>query len=271
MSEQEPWEIARQKRLAALDWDSATRFWRLFPAPGRDRLDYWRQLVPVYLAALNERREGDALAVTAAIDAWPQSEAKNQRALTALLATGRLRQAWRAQQSARSASRAEWDAHEIAHQVGSRPLAEIPLYAGMIRCACQQLVCLPLDQWQALDEPAAAYRPEAVDTAIVAALAARIARAFNAPPQDAEQARECCGFDGEPIVWKTCLRALTEGIDAHGMDAANDGRFCGYYGSLRITIGQGEAWRMAVLAPFHFIDRLVWLGEQAARGDDGPA
>lgn len=271
MSEQESWEIARQKRLAALDWESATRFWRLFPVQSRDRLDYWRQLAPVYLAALNERRDGDALAVTAAIDAWPQSAAENQSALTALLTTGKLRQAWRAQRSARSASRAEWDALEIAHQVGSRPLAEIPLYDGMFRCACQQLVCLPLDQWQALDDPAAAYRPEMVDTAIVTALATRIARAFNAPPQDAERARECCGFHDEPIVWSTCLRALTEGIEAHGMDATDDGRLQGCYGCLRITLDQGQEWRMAVLAPFHFIDRLVWLGEQAARGDDGPA
>jgi hypothetical protein len=269
MPEQAPWQIEREQRLAALDWAAATRFWPLFPTNCVDRLDYWRQLAPVYLAAFNEAHAGDGFKVTATVDAWPQTEAEHQAALRALLTTGKLRQAWRVQRSSRPAVREEWEALEAVHREGSRPLAEIPLYSGMIRCACQQLVCLPLEQWRALDDPAVPYRPETVASAIVAALAARIARAFNAPPQDAERARECCGVDGDPIVWSTSLRGFTEPIDGHGMAVTDDGplgeHFGGYYGCLRITLGEGEEWRMAVLAPNHFIDRLIWLGEEAAR------
>lgn len=264
-----PWHNERLKETR--DWDFATRFWPLFPKVAHEnavqseaaerRLAYWLQLAPVYLAALNAPCDECTLRVTASIEFWPQTEAEHQVTLANLLGTSQLRAAWYAQNTSRPDTAAQSEALETAHRECSRPLAEIPLYSGMFRCACQLLVCLPLEQWQALDNPHGTYQPGLVDTAMVNALATRIAYAFNAPPQDPDLARYRFDFDGDPVVWRPSLCNLTNPMNGHGMGVTETGQYRGYYGCLRIIIGQGEEWRMAVLAPNHFIDRLIWLSE----------
>lgn len=252
-----------QAQAAAQDDARAMRFWPLFPNPAAEPLDYWRQLAPVYLAALNEACADDALVVQAEVEAWPQTEAEHQAALTALLTTGRLRQAWRALKAGYTASggNERWEMVEIIHMLHSRPLAEIPSYAGYCRTTCHQLVCLPLAEWRALDNPALAYRPSAADKAVVAALATRVAHAFNVPPQETGQVRDCPGFN-RPIVWSAGLGLLTEPLNCHGIAVKEDGRFDGYCGVLRLVLNTGEEWRMAVLAPGHFIRILMRVDEE---------
>lgn len=71
--------------------------------------------------------------VQAEVEAWPQTEAEHQAALTALLTTGRLRQAWRELKAgyklAGDEDKTRWEMVQITHILHSRPVAEIPSYA----------------------------------------------------------------------------------------------------------------------------------------------
>ena len=149
----------------------------------------------------------------------------------------------------------------------------------MMRVSCQQLVCLPLAQWQALHDPALPFAPESVDVAVVDRLATRVAQVFNSPPLvDLDLLRDGYGWD-EPVVWNTNAGQLTGEIDCHGMrDRCEHGwkgevkplafnalaqhwRFEGFCGHLRVTLESGEDWMVIVLAPLHFVRRLAHSAE----------
>lgn len=269
----------------------AQPFWPLFPHftppasaeanTGNSLLDYWRQLAPVYVAALREPdAEGEAPS-SVSIEDWPTDISGQQAALTALLTDSKLCAPWREQQR----GYARWtklgtedgaerdDRLEQAHVTGSRPLAEIPVYEDWIRCSCQQLVCLPESQWQALFDADAHYDPAEVCADTVNRLATRIARAFNFPPQAPSDV--CFRAADSPVVWDTSLRGLTCRIDNHGMgdrlahalhgdtSTGDEPRYSGFYGRLRVTLPDGDIWTVVVLGPRHFVVALQRLRQRA--------
>jgi hypothetical protein len=304
-----PWKVAKSPRFSEEEIKAATRFWPLFPVVSerfssfrrtfspacmanpehkanleaeyhQHQLEFWQGLAAVYVAALQEPDDTDQPApLQVVVESWPEGEAAQQAALTVLLAESSLCSAWDEQQrfyhlphsGYSEQRRAEEEVLEQAHVIGSRPLAEIPLYYGWGRSSCQQLVCLPLPQWQALFDSTAHYEPASVDRRTVERLATRIARAFNVPPQDHEQLLDALAFI--PTVWKISLRGLTDSLDSHGMSdictgavqQAKEGefvpmserRYLGYYGCLRVTLENGEVWMVAVLGPRHFVSDLI--------------
>lgn len=246
-------------------------------------LIYWRQLAPLYAMALQDGAAAeDRFVIQAECLDWPDSFDAQQQALLRLLDTSRLRQAWRtycdwqhthpdwhtpAQQTQREALDARCHA-------GNLPLREIPLYRGYIRCSCQQIVCLPEPQWQALFAPEDRYDPGNIDGEIVDCLAHRIARVFNEPAPEPGAA-----FHGWHEVWPASARGLTVSRDAHGIsdrlfdqylrpiehpaDCMPTWRFDGYYGLLKVTGVGEEPWYLAVLAPGHFLEHLMHSIRQA--------
>ena len=172
---------------------------------------------------------------------------------------------------------------EQEHRECARPLAEIPLYWGFIRATCQQLICLPVAQHQAMYNDNARYDPATVDETTASRLAHRIARLFNAPPTlPPDEWANTPSRDGS-IVWATSPGSLTsDGPSNHGMtDRLLDDygrprptnyhgegntptwRFDGFCGQLRVTLENGEDWYVTVLAPSHFVGALLRLPETA--------
>ena len=177
----------------------------------------------------------------------------------------------------------------------------MPLYLSSIRASCQQLVCLPVDQWQVLHTHSAhantdadadadadqttaqVYRPHTVHTPTVDRLAQRLALVFNAPPcVDVALLQENPGWQ-EPVIWDTDAGTLTNPNSCHGMrdrwehgwqgevvplpdDAVRpEWRYEGFYGQLRVTLEDSTPWLVTVLAPLHFVRHLVksaqWYGQ----------
>ena len=164
------------------------------------------------------------------------------------------------------------------------PFVEIPLYQGYIRSSAHQLVCLPEAQWLALSaQSPVPYAPESIDRATVLRIAHRIARVFNAPPMAAAGAsaqgvvpafeQVLAGLQCMPTVWSCHPATLTRaGASCHGMDdrleneygqaknteQPNHMRFSGFSGVLRLQLENNEVWRVALLAPSHFVRRLMF-------------
>ena len=148
----------------------------------------WQALAPAYVATLAQTFGDDAAPLAVRVVHWPETVAEHQQALHRLMAESRLRDGWHAY--------ARWfeevhchindplqkQAAERAFRQTSVPLREIPLYQSFIRASCQQLVCLPVDQWQALHQRTpnspSGYRPQDVNAATVN----RLAQVLNSAP-----------------------------------------------------------------------------------------
>ncbi len=259
--------------------------WPAFEAARKTQIDeallpYWQRLAPAYVAALSTPFGADQEALSVAVEDWPHDFARQQTALYQLLEVSKLRMAWRSQ--------ARWQREqqpfftdgmrrvaeelEREHQECSRPLAEIPLYQGFMRVSCQQLLCLPLAQHEAMFSASARYEPVEVDEATVTRLAHRIARLFNAPPLQSAELLNDAPSRHESIIWRTSQRGLTESMNSHGLyDRIFDEygrpkehlpgqipgwRFDGFCGQLRVHLENGESWYVTVLGPSHFVASL---------------
>lgn len=244
-------------------------------------LPLWRALAPAYVAALSTPCGDDSEHLQVEVETWPDTVEEHQQHLKALLEQSRLCQAWRDYarffdaDHASASDAEEQDAAEQRFRRSNAPLREIPLYQSSMRVSCQQLVCLPVAQWQALHDPSLQYEPASVDAQVVVQLATRIAQVFNAPPfVDADLLRESCGWS-EPVVWAASPGQLTEPTNSHGIrdrcahgwrgdfqPMADDAvaphwRYEGFFGRLRVTRENGEDWTVAVLAPLHFVQRMA--------------
>lgn len=250
----------------------------------------WQAMAPAYVATLAAPFGADAANLTVCVESWSATVAEQQQSLHFLLAQSRLRQSWRdyahwfVDDYCKTNDQAAKAAAEQVFRQSSAPLREIPLYMGYMRLSCQQLVCLPLHEWQALhDEKQSFAPPQAVDTAVVERLATRVAQVFNSPPLvDVELLRDGQAWD-EPVVWTTNAGQLTGGMDCHGMrdrwehgwrgeeqplppDApAPHWRYEGFCGHLRVTLESGQEWVVSVLAPAHFVRRLAYSVEWYGR------
>lgn len=266
-------------------------------------LAFWHGMAPVYAAILSgpgsgEGEADDGLLLTATVDDWPQTFDGQQHALGDLMDRSKLRLAWR--------SLAGWQLTQMTwftdgqHNVkaaleqeyadSARPLREIPLYRGIVRAACQQVICMPAPQWEAMFSGDAHYEPGLIDQTIIDKIARRFARAFNAPCAMPSQVAAEGERDPErpwagqidrsaalsqPVVWSTGPAGLLTAGDGHGMNdrlfdeylRAIDHkpgqiptwRFDGVCGQLRIAgIGE-EAWYATILAPTHFVATLADL------------
>lgn len=248
-------------------------------------LPLWQALAPAYVATLAQTFGDDATPLAVRVVHWPETVAEHQQALHRLLAESRLRDGWHTyarwfdEVHCRLNDPRQKQAAEQAFRQTSVPLREIPLYQSFIRASCQQLVCLPVDQWHALhqrtpDSPSD-YCPQDVDAATVDRLATRMAQVFNSPPLvDVALLQDNPSWH-EPVVWPTNAGQLTGKIDCHGMhdrcehswrgeteplppDAAySEWRYEGFYGQLQVTLETGAEWLVTVLAPQHFVRRLA--------------
>lgn len=245
-------------------------------------LPYWQGLAGAYQQALATPFGNDSATLVTQVEDWPESFSAQQKGLYELLQTSKLRMAWR--------SYCEWTAVQRAyftdgqrkvlaelereHAEGSCPLAEIPLYQGWMRTSCQQLICIPVSVWRSMYSSESRYEPAQIDRATVERLATRVARVFNTPPLGPmEFLKESPGWS-EAVVWSTSQRGLTSTIDIHGMtdrEKDEDGwsknvsdqmmfpewRYKGFGGQIRVTLENGTPWFVTVLAPTHFVRRLM--------------
>ncbi len=278
-----------EARLQAIEADSRAdesgdpQAWqrRHYLAAEQIYLPLWTALAPAYVEALASAWGDGAGRLVVQPEVWPSAVAKHQEHLHALLEHSRLRQAWRdyarwfgADKPRSGGGAKEAEAKQVFLQ-SCTPLREIPLYQSSLRVSCQQLVCLPVPQWQALQNASVPYRPDLVDAAVVERLATRVAQVFNAPPVvDADLLLGHVGWVA-PMVWTTSTANLTVPTNSHGMrdrwehgwrgdvqplpaDAvAPHWRYEGFYGQLRVTLENGEDWIVGVLAPLHFVRRLA--------------
>jgi hypothetical protein len=242
----------------------------------------WQAMAPAYVATLAAPFGADAASLRVSVKSWPATVAAQQQSLHFLLTQSRLRQSWRdyarwfVDDHCKTNDQAAKAAAEAVFRQSSAPLREIPLYMGYMRVACQQLVCLPLHEWQALHDGKQTFTPQAVDSAVVERLATRVAEVFNSPPLvDVELLRDAKPWD-EPVVWTTNAGQLTGEMDCHGMrDRCEHGwrgeevpqppdapaphwRYEGFCGHLCVTLENGHEWIVAVLAPVHFLRRLAY-------------
>jgi len=245
-------------------------------------LPFWQGMPAIYAAILadNEGNESDGLTLSATVEDWPESFEAQQHVLARLMDASKLRQAWRSfahWMTNKKSDTAEGQmdvraALEKEHQDSARPLREIPLYSDRFRVACQQVICMPVREWDAMFSQSSYYEPTSVDNDVVEKLATRIARALNVPLQthsNLDAARRL------PVVWYTDPWHLLGGVDSHGMaDRLFDEylrpiehdpkyiptwRFNGFCGQLRVTGIGDEPWYVTVLAPDHFVGALVSL------------
>jgi len=245
-------------------------------------LPFWQGMGPVYSAILadNQTNADDGLTLTATIENWPESFEAQQQVLAQLMDASQLRQAWRSfahWMTTEKSDPAEGQidvraALEKEHQVSARPLREIPLYSDRFRVACQQVICMPVRQWDAMFAQDVNYEPTSIDEAIVEKLATRIARVLNVPLQthsNLDAARRM------PVVWNTDPWHLLGGVDSHGMadrlfdeylrpiehdpEYIRTWRYDGFCGQLRVTGIGDEPWYVTVLAPDHFVGALEQL------------
>jgi hypothetical protein len=248
-------------------------------------LPLWRALAPAYAATLASSFGGDSESLVTRINEWPATVADHQVALQSLLERSKLREGWRTyahwfNEEFLSTNNAEQKKiAEVACRNSYVPLREIPLYQSSMRVACQQLVCLPLAQWEALHDSSTTYDPERIDPLIVDRLATRVAQVFNAPPLvDVDQLVDSGGWN-EAVVWNTSSGNLTVPNSSHGMrdrwehgwrgectplpaDAvAPHWRYEGFFGRISVTLESGEDWVVELLAPLHFLRRLAYYPE----------
>lgn len=269
----------------ALPVDSES--WAEYEAARRDQyvnvmLPYWQKLVPVYAAALAYPFGDDTGQLQTSVEVCPVDMDAQQNSLLRLFEESKLRMAWR--------SLAEWYVTQQAyytdgqrkalaelereHQEGSNPLTEIPLYQSYLRASCQQLICMPVSQWEAMFSQTMRYEPGQIDAKTIKRLAVRIARVFNTPPlADVEFLAQSPSW-GEPIVWSIGQGGLTVSKSGHGMDDrhvdefgrphtpdAKDKRgwrFDGFCAQIRVTLEDGIPWYVTVLAPAHFVHHVMY-------------
>jgi len=257
---------------------------------------FWQGMQALYVAILsdNERNKNDGLTLSATVEDWPESFEAQQHALISLLDKSKLRQSWR--------SFAHWQTEQMSpiteaqmavnaalikeHADNARPMREIPLYSDYLRIACQQVICMPVRQWDAMFLEDVYYKPTIIDESIVEKLATRVARALNDPflpkpqPCAINPMLPWAGgrFSKAPerlIVWNSNPGALVGGTNNHGMnDRLFDDylrpiehdpehiptwRFDGFCGQLLITGIGDEPWYVTVLAPDHFVGALVQI------------
>lgn len=264
-------------------------------------LAFWHGMAQIYAAILSgpgEDQADDGLVLTATVEDWPQTFDGQQHALGGLMDWSKLRLAWRSLAGWQLAQMTPFTegqrkvkaALEQEYADSARPMREIPLYRGIVRTACQQVICMPVPQWEAMFSGDAHYEPDRIDQTIIDKVARRLARAFNAPcampsqvaaDGESNPERPWAGQNdrsaalSQPVVWNTDPRALLTAIDGHGIndrlfdeylrpiehkpDQIPTWRFDGVCGQLRITgIGE-EAWYATVLAPTHFVATLADL------------
>lgn len=255
----------------------------------------WQALGPAYAATLATPFGADTTRLLVRVEDWPTDLEAHQGRLQFLLEKSRLRQAWRGYARwlyefyLRTNDGAQKDQAQAICRSSYKPLREIPMYMGLMRVACQQLVCLPLAQWQALSDPSLPYLPEQVDENTVERLATRVARVFNAPPLVHVDLLKACGGWDDPVVWTVSSSNLTQPLSQHGMRdrCEEDGwrgdiramptdavaphwRYEGFYGQLRVTLENGDEWIVAVLAPIHFLRWLSYSVEWYKRFEAPP-
>ena len=239
-------------------------------------LPYWLALAPAYTAALAQPNDNDGSVLRTSVGYWPRTVADQQALLHELLATSPLRQTW--QQYCRNdqhqSSNEKQQALNAAIHAGDTPLKEIPLYHGWLRVSCQQLVCMPRVQWQALRGGSTHYDPSQIDAQTGERLATRIAQVFNRPPllpvEQSQNGPSC----QDSIVWPGSQRMLTISTSQHGMrdrlqnekewpaDAAvltslPAWRYMGFCGQIDVMLAGGASWVVCVLAPIHFVRHLM--------------
>ena len=254
-------------------------------------LPYWQALAPAYAAALAQPFGNDGSVLKTSVGYWPDTAANQQALLHELLTTSQLRRSW--QQHCRfeqqrlanygsdpgdeqhQSSAVKQQTLEAAMHAGDAPLKEIPLYHGWLRVSCQQLVCLPKAQWQALSNDGAQYNPSQINAQTVERLATRIAQVFNRPPLlHAEQLQNGPSCQ-DATVWQCSQHMLTlTTVSQHGMrdrlvcekdwpaeDAATislpEWRYMGFCGQIDVTLEDGASWVVCVLAPIHFVRHLM--------------
>jgi hypothetical protein len=125
----------------------------------------------------------------------------------------------------------------------------------------------------------AKYDPAKIDPATVERLATRIAQMFNAPPVVPLNLLQETPSWREAIVWRTSQRGLTACIDLHGMrdwvaeysERESDSplpfpewRFDGFCGQIQVLLEDGTPWYVTLLAPAHFVRRLVLYANSQA-------
>lgn len=246
----------------------------------------WQALAPVYAAALARSVGADRGKLVTVVADWPSTLELQQQRLNSLLQEGKLRQAWRdygmtyGEDFLRKNDHSQIKAARLIYEDCKEPMREVPLYQEMFRTSCQQLVCMPVVNWQSLYEPSKTYDPQMIEPATVDRLATRIAHVFNAPPLvDVSLLRQSMSWN-EPIVWDTNASALTKPINSHGMRdrweadgwlgeieqpsadiVAPQWRYEGFYGQVRVTLESGEDWYVTILAPMHFVRHLAYYAE----------
>lgn len=254
-------------------------------------LPLWKALAPAYAATLAAPLGQDSAHLATSIEHWPATVAEQQVALQQLLEGSQLRQGWRdyarwfGDVYSHTNDTAQKEVAEKTCRVSYAPLREVPLYMRSMRVSCQQLVCLPLAQWKAMQEPGEGYQPAQVDQATVERLATRVAQVFNAPPLvDMEILQDGFSWD-DPVVWTTSSATLTVPMSGHGMrDRWEDGwrgdcrplpadaiaphwRYEGFMGQIQVRLENGEEWVVTVLAPLHFVTRIAlyveWFRREA--------
>lgn len=261
-------------------------------------LPFWQGMQVMYAAILadNAGNADDGLTLAAMIEDWPDSFEAQQNALVGLIDKSKLRLSWR--------SFAHWQNEQMSpitkgqmavsaalkkeHADNARPIREIPLYSDVFRVSCQQVICMPVRQWDTMFSEGSYYEPLSVNNDIVEKLATRIARALNDPfpskPQCAiDPTLPWAGgyFSKAPervVVWNTNPGSLIGSIDCHGMsdrlfddylrpikhgpDRIPTWRFDGFCGQLRVTGIGDEPWYVTVLAPDHFVYTLTKMARK---------
>jgi hypothetical protein len=258
-------------------------------------LPYWLSLAPAYAEAMARPFGGDTAHLKTHVYNWPASFDVQQAQLHHLLSTSKLREPWHrfCQLLAKrhtckdKEQRQQLDVQEKtldqALDDGKIPLKEIPLYQGYIRVSCQQLICLPEAEWSKLVDNRDDYAPGNVDPQTVERLATRIAQVFNAPPLVSLHLLEETPSWSGAIVWNGSQRMLTCAQSQHGIrdrlldeyDRPHDGvenqplpdwRYMGFCGQIGVALEDGSPWIVCVLAPQHFIRRMMFYPQWYQRG-----
>lgn len=252
-------------------------------------LPYWVSLAPAYKATLAIPFGQDTSALMVEIEHWPADFHAQQADLYKLMHVSQLRESWRNlcqwtdKQSYPYSDDQRAQLLKLEHDFsnGNRTIKEIPLYQGFIRASCQQLICMPTSTWEAMMNDGC-YEPGNVDTDTVERLATRVAQVFNTPPLAPLSLMTDSPSWLDPVVWASGQRQLTAAINQHGMrDRLEDEyghlrestsnhlfpewRFDGFYGRLRVVLENGDEWTSIVLAPRHFVRRLMFYPEWHVR------
>lgn len=262
-------------------------------------LPYWKGLACAYQQALAVSMGSDSKVLATQIEDWPESFAAQQKSLYELLETSKLRLAWRSYCAWNAVQKtpftdgqqkvlAELEREEVE---GSCPIVEIPLYHGCTRDSCQQLICMPVAAWHNMYSREGRYEPNQIDRMTVERLATRVAQVFNTPPLAPVELLKHSPSWSDAVMWPTSQRGLTCPINSHGMtDRVSDEygrpknasapmlfpewRYRGFGGQIRVTLEDGTPWYVTVLAPAHFVRRLMIYAtgfERAATTDAPPA